>query len=287
MIDPGVVLAWGMPRLRDLPWRTTRDPWAILVAEVMLQQTQASRVAPRWRHFLERFASPASCAAAPLGDVLREWHGLGYPRRARNLHHAAGIIVERHDGALPDDLPRLLALPGIGPYTARAVLAFAHGQDVGVVETNIGRVLARTAGRRLTPKGAQRLADAVVPRGEGWAWNQVLMDLGATQCRPDPRCAGCPVAAACSWHVAGHPPPDPAVGSAGVSTGQLPYEGSARQARGAVLRSLLAGARPAGELTTQIVEALAAEGLVERVGEAVRLPSRSWSEKWLNGSPVL
>ena len=272
--DPGAVLAWGLPRLRDLPWRTTRDPWAILVAEVMLQQTQAARVAPRWVRFLERFPSPAVCASAPLADVLREWHGLGYPRRARNLHAAAALIVDRHGGRLPDDLDRLRALPGVGPYTARSILAFGAGRDVGVVETNIARVLARTCGRRLTPKAAQELADSLVPQGEGWAWNQVLMDLGATRCRPMPRCADCPVAPSCTWHISGHPPPDPAVGSAGVSTAQAPYEGSDRQARGAVLRTLLDGARPAAELPDRIVATLLADGLVERTpDDTVRLPT--------------
>ncbi len=150
-IDPSAVLAWGMPRLRDLPWRRVRDPWAILVAEVMLQQTQAHRVIPKWEAFVAAFPTPADCAAASLGDVLRLWQGLGYPRRARNLHAAAMAIVERHGGVVPDGpRRRCSALPGIGPYTARAVLAFAFERDVAVVDTNIARVLARTAGNRLT-----------------------------------------------------------------------------------------------------------------------------------------
>ncbi|HEU4841525.1 MAG TPA: A/G-specific adenine glycosylase, partial [Ilumatobacteraceae bacterium] len=234
-VDPGAVLAWGAPRLRDLPWRTTRDPWRILVAEIMLQQTQVPRVIPKWLAFLAAYPTPAACAAAPLGDVLRHWQGLGYPRRARNLHDAATEVVARHGGAVPADLDALLALPGIGPYTARAVLAFAHEQDVAVVDTNIARVLARVAGTRLTPRRVQAAADEVVPAGAGWAWNQMLMDLGATVCRPAPRCTDCPLAPACAWHVAGHPAPDPATGSAGVSTRQAPYAGSDRQARGAVL----------------------------------------------------
>lgn len=272
MIDADALLAWGMPQLRDLPWRATRDPWAILVAEVMLQQTRAARVAPRWESFLDRFPTPAACASAALGDVLQGWHGLGYPRRGRNLHVAAGQIVERHAGRVPDELASLLALPGVGPYTAGAVLVFAHGRDVGVVETNIARVLARTGGQRLTPLAAQRLADSLVPQGEGWAWNQVLMDLGATRCRPVPLCAGCPVAVDCAWHASGHPVPDPAVGSAGVSTTQAPFEGSDRQARGAVLRALLAGGRPVGDFRPSIVDGLVADGLVERAGDHLRLP---------------
>ena len=200
-LDVGAVLAWGMPRLRDLPWRRVRDPWAILVAEVMLQQTQAQRVIPKWEAFLVSFPTPAACADAPLGDVLRLWQGLGYPRRARNLHLAALEIVDRHRGMVPDSLDDLLALPGVGPYTARAVLAFAYEREVAVIDTNIARVLARTSGARLTPKHAQAAADALVPRGEGWAWNQILMDLGATTCRANaglrgvPGRAGLPLAA--------------------------------------------------------------------------------------------
>ena len=185
--------------MRDLPWRRERDPWTILVAEVMLQQTQAHRVIPKWEAFTTAYPTPASCAAASLGDVLRLWQGLGYPRRARNLQLAAGAIVDLHDGVVPDDLDALIALPGIGPYTARAVLAFAFERDVAVVDTNIARVLARTAGTRLTAKEAQASADELVPRNEGWAWNQILMDLGAVVCRPTPDCAACPLEPDCRW----------------------------------------------------------------------------------------
>ena len=267
------MLAWGAPRLRDLPWRATRDPWEILVAEVMLQQTQAARVIPKWQAFLARFPTPAACAAGSLADVLREWHGLGYPRRARNLHDAAMAVDDRHGGRVPDDLDQLLALPGVGPYTARAVLAFAFEHDVAVVETNIARVLARTSGQRLTPRAVQAVADALVPRGDGWLWNQVLMDLGATVCRPAPRCEECPVAVTCRWHLGGHPSPDPAVGSAGVSTTQAPYEGSDRQARGAVLRALLDGARPVADFPGPIIDGLVADRLIVRVGGWIELPS--------------
>jgi len=271
-VDPGAVLAWGVPRLRDLPWRATRDPWRILVAETMLQQTQVPRVIAKWTAFLDAYPDPAACAAAPLGDVLRHWQGLGYPRRARNLHDAAAAMVARHDGAVPDDLDALRALPGIGPYTARAVLAFAYERDVAVVDTNIARVLARVAGARLTLRRVQDAADALVPVGEGWAWNQVLMDLGATVCRPTPRCADCPLVTRCAWHLAGHPEPDPATGSAGVSTRQAPYEGSERQARGAVLRALHDGARPVGSFDPRIVAGLVADRLVVRTGDTLHLP---------------
>lgn len=261
-IDPGAVLSWGMPRLRDLPWRRTRDPWTILVAEVMLQQTQALRVIPKWERFLATFPTPAECAAASLGDVLRVWQGLGYPRRARNLHAAAAVIGAQHGGLVPDDLESLLALPGVGPYTARAILAFAYERDVAVVDTNIARVLARTAGMRLTPKQAQSAADELVPRDEGWAWNQILMDLGAIVCRPTPACGACPLESTCAWAVAGRPSPDPAVGSAGVSTPQTRFEGSDRQARGRVLAALADGSAPSTEFDGRILAGLVGDGLV-------------------------
>ena len=272
LIDPGALLAWGVPQLRDLPWRRERDPWKVLVAEVMLQQTQAERVIPKWLAFLEAYPDPSACASSSLGDVLRLWHGLGYPRRARNLRSAAEQVVERHNGQVPDDLRALLALPGIGPYTARAVLAFAFERDVAVVDTNIARVLARVVGERLAPKRAQQVADALVPVDHGWIWNQVIMDLGATLCRPTPQCEACPIAPACIWHVSGHPDPDPAVGSAGVSTRQAPFDGSDRQARGRVLAALHSGERPVEEFDDRILATLVADGLVTVRGHVVSLP---------------
>jgi A/G-specific adenine glycosylase len=271
-IDPSAVLAWGGHDLRELPWRRERDPWRILVAEVMLQQTQVHRVIPKWSEFLDKFPTPAICAASPLSDVLVLWQGLGYPRRARNLRAAAGVVVERHGGALPDDLDALLALPGVGPYTARAVLVFAFEREVAVVDTNIARVLARAGGRRLTPKQSQAQADALVPRGDGWLWNQVLMDLGATVCRPVPKCDVCPLST-CAWRRAGRPDPDPAAGSAGVSKRQAPFAGSDRQARGRVLRALGAGPQPGSRFDERIVEGLVADGLVEVAGDVLRLPA--------------
>ena len=272
-LDPGAVLSWGVPRMRDLPWRRERDPWRILVAEVMLQQTQVERVIPKWRVFLEAFPTPARCAEASLGDVLRLWQGLGYPRRARNLHAAASTVAASDHGRLPSTLEALLELPGIGPYTARAVLAFAFERDVAVVDTNIARILARTAGERLTPRRAQSLADSLVPIGEGWTWNQVIMDLGAVVCRPSPRCDECPIAESCAWFRAGWPDPDPAVGSAGVSTKQQRFEGSDRQRRGRVLAALAASERPAADFDARIVAGLIEDGLIERRGARLSLPS--------------
>ncbi len=277
MIPAGPVLAWGLPRLRDLPWRHTRDPWAVLVSEVMLQQTQVPRVVPKWLAFLEQYPTTARCAAASLGDVLRLWQGLGYPRRARNLH-AAAIEVERL-GAFPDTLDGLLALPGVGAYTARAVLAFAFEADAAVVDTNIARVLARHTGRRLTQREVQALADRSQPLQESWAWNQCIMELGAMVCRPAPDCAACPLQPTCSW--AGHGD-DPAVGSAGVSRAQARFEGSDRQARGRLLKAL--GAAPVTAVdaaavmhrpparAAQLVAGLVADGLVVADGTVLRLP---------------
>ena len=240
---------WSSSSGRDLPWRRTRDPWAVLVSELMLQQTQVSRVLERYRPFLRRFPSPSACAAAPLADLVRAWQGLGYNRRALNLHHAAQVVVERHRGRLPADLDALLALPGVGAYTARAVLAFAFERDVGVVDTNVGRVLARTTGRRLGWPEAQQLATRLVPPGQGWAWNQAMLDLGATVCaKRSPRCPSCPLADQCAWCLGGRTGPDPAERSAGVSSRQPRFEGSDRQGRGRLVDALRRGPVPLTEL---------------------------------------
>ena len=277
-LAPAKVLQWGLPRLRDLPWRHTRDPWSILVSEVMLQQTQAARVVPKWQEFIAEFPSPEACADVSLGDVLRLWQGLGYPRRARDLHGAAKEIAAV--GEFPSTLDALLALPGVGSYTARAVLAFAFEADAAVVDTNIARVLARIAGSRLTPKQAQAAADAALPRGESWAWNQCLMDLGAVLCRPTtPQCDACPVQSCCAWRGRGI---DPAIGSAGVSGRQARFDGSDRQARGRLMKALVVGpiahdqlaavmgcdADRAGGLASDMEH----EGIVTMGGLAVRLP---------------
>jgi len=275
---PTDLLDWGLPRLRDLPWRRTRDPWAILVSEVMLQQTQALRVIPKWSAFMHAYPTPAACAAAPLGDVLRLWQGLGYPRRAKNLHAAAQQIAQ--SGKFPNELDALLDLPGVGPYTARAVLVFAFERDTGVVDTNIARVLARVCGSRLTARQAQTAADAAVPRGESWAWNQCLMDLGAVLCRPvGPGCRECPLEPRCAWHGDGD---DPAPGSAGVSRAQARFDGSDRQARGRLMKALADGEVSRGaasavmncsvERAERLVEALAADGLVAITGSRINLP---------------
>lgn len=271
----GELLGWGLPRLRDLPWRHTRDPWAILVSEVMLQQTQALRVVPKWLAFLEAFPTPEACAAAPLGDVLRQWQGLGYPRRARNLHLAATLIADARE--FPATLDGLLALPGVGRYTARALLVFAFEQDAAVVDTNIARVYARVLGRRLSAAQVQRAADEALPPGMSWEWNQCLMELGAVVCRPVPKCGECPIRERCAWRGEGD---DPAVGSAAVSRPQGRFEGSERQARGRLMKALSLGsldvaaasAAMAHPAAGRLLHALRDEGLVRIDDGRVRLP---------------
>jgi len=273
------LLEWGGPRLRDLPWRRTRDPWGVLVSEVMAQQTQVGRIIPRWEAFMERFPSPEALAEAPLADLLRLWKGLGYPRRARALHEAAGRIAAA--GRFPATVEELMDLPGVGPYTARAVAAFAFDRDVAVVDTNVGRTLARISGRRLRPAEAQTLADSLVPVGDAWIWNQVVMDFGATVCTArGPRCDECPVVGRCSW--AGAPDrDDPARGSAGVSARQARFDGSDRQARGRLMAALVDGPVPrqslsevmgrSKEVSERLAAALVAEGLCRRDGELFEL----------------
>jgi A/G-specific adenine glycosylase len=232
--------------LRPLPWRQTRAPWPVMVSEVMLQQTQASRVVGPWVDFVAQFPDPGTCAAAPTGAVVRAWAGLGYNRRAVRLRAAAAAMVERHASQVPADLHDLLALPGIGPYTARAVLAFAYEQDVAVVDTNVRRVLSRSVlGRRAAPGELQALADALVPPGRGWAWNQGILELGATVCTSRaPRCERCPLERHCQWRSAGRPDPDPAAGT----PVQAPFDGSDRQGRGRLVQRLRAGPLAAGTL---------------------------------------
>lgn len=280
------LLAWGEAARRDLPWRRTRDPWAVLVAELMLQQTQVSRVVPRYQLFLGQFATASSCAAAAPGEVLRAWEGLGYNRRALALHAAAAEIVARHAGQVPDDLDALLALPGVGPYTARAVRVFAFERHHGVVDTNAARVLARAvAGRRLGARQAQELADRSVPHGAAWAWNQAVLDLGATVCvKRAPHCGDCPVATACAWSRSGFTEPDPADGSAGSSGPQSRFAGSDRQGRGRLVQALRRGpvgrdrlATVAGwpddpERARRVADGLVADGLAAYVGERLTLP---------------
>jgi len=206
-----------------------------LVSEVMLQQTQAGRVVPAFRSFLRRFPTVRTLAAAPRRDVVREWGGLGYNRRAVRLSEAARAIVRDHGGRIPRDLSALRELPGVGPYTAAAVASLGFGEPVAVVDTNVRRVVARVHlgidGHDVSARQVWALADVWLDRGDPIAWNQAVMDLGREVCRPTPRCDACPLARVCRFHVAG------AIAARGPRR-QGAFEGSTRQVRGAVVRAL-------------------------------------------------
>jgi A/G-specific adenine glycosylase len=231
-----LLLAWFAEHGRDLPWRRTRDPYAILVSEVMSQQTQVERVVPRWVRWLERWPTIEALAAAPTADVIREWQGLGYNRRALSLHRAARQVAAY---GWPDDLTEL---PGVGRYTADAVACFAFGRPVLPVDINVRRVSVRT-GHDFSP-----------------AAGQALMDLGATVCLARiPRCRACPLAVGCPSRGRSFEP----------SRRQGPFEGSFRHRRAAALRAVLAGSQPRD---AEAVASLARDGLVRVDGEAVSLP---------------
>jgi A/G-specific adenine glycosylase len=228
--------AWFAEHGRDLPWRGTRDPYAILVSEVMSQQTQVERVVPRWQRWLARWPTVDALAAAPVADVIREWQGLGYNRRALSLHRAAQRVAAH---GWPDDLTDL---PGVGRYTADAVSSFAFGRPVLPVDVNVRRVSERT-GRDFSPAAAQ-----------------ALMDLGKTVCLARiPRCGVCPLAALCPSRGRRFEP----------SRRQGRFDGSFRQRRAAALRAVVAGSQPAD---AEAVASLARDGLVRVDGEAVSLP---------------
>jgi len=271
------LLTWYAAAHRDFPWRHTSDPYAVLVSEVMLQQTQASRVADRFPKFMERFPTAAALAAADDHDVLAAWSGLGYNRRALALRRTAAIVAAR---GWPADVPSLEKLPGIGPYTARALASLAFGQAVGVVDTNVRRWLVRRL--RTNPTGAsglQAMADALARAGDpadASAWTHATMEFGAAICTSrTPGCGSCPIAAGC-----------PSRGTAGLVPvpRQARFQGSDRARRGAVLRLL---SRAAGHNLTlatarrhcpadfgRIVEGLEREGLAHRSGGRLLLGGR-------------
>jgi A/G-specific adenine glycosylase len=278
------LLAWYDREHRAFPWRGLTDPYAVLVSEVMLQQTQASRIAERFPRFLARFPTAAVLAAAPAAELLAEWSGLGYNRRALALQRAAAAVVR--DG-WPETVEGLERLPGIGPYTARAVASLAFGAPVGVVDTNVRRWLIRRLAVTDAPADLQRAADALAtaaPDGRATDWTHATMEFGASVCRSrDPRCDVCPIADGCA--------------SRGIAvrvpvTRQAPLRGSDRAYRGAVVRLL--AERDGGGLVeaalrrrveadrgigpalddgrwTRLVDALERDGLIHRAGGVVRL----------------
>ena len=276
------MIRWFEQNARPLPWREPGvSAWGILVSEFMLQQTQADRVIPKWREWMIRWPSPQSLAAAPLSEVLRAWQGLGYPRRAMRLHASAQAIVSDWGGEVPQDESALLSLPGVGHYTAAAVAAFAFGQPTVVLDTNVRRVIARAwAGQaavdsHVTKAERERAATLVAER-TGAQWSAAVMELGAVVCTARaPKCQQCPLADSCAWLAAGKPPNGP------EARKQPAFEGSDRQARGALLRAVSAGeplsdvqaAWPRADQRERALRSLMADGLIARTPQGYALPS--------------
>jgi A/G-specific adenine glycosylase len=281
MVDgrAAAILHWYASHARDLPWRKPdAGPWAVLVSEIMLQQTPVSRVLPAYAAWLERWPTPPALAAASPADAVRQWGRLGYPRRALRLHASAQAITERHGGVVPDSLAELRALPGVGSYTAAAVASFAFGQRHAVLDTNVRRVLARLMSGALRPPPSPaametKLAETLLPEEPGLAprWSVAVMELGALICTADhPQCPDCPVVSECAWHRAGQPADDPHQ----ARRRSQGYEGTDRQCRGrllAVLRdsegpvpaALLVAAWADADQRARSLASLVADGLAE------------------------
>ena len=284
---PEPLLAWYDDHARDLPWREpSASPWAVLVSEFMLQQTPVARVLPVYERWLTDWPTPADLAAEPTGAAVRAWGRLGYPRRALRLHAAATAIVAEHGGEVPSDYDDLIALPGVGDYTAAAVASFAFRRRHVFLDTNVRRVLARTVrGVEFPPtavtRGERDLAATLLP-GDGAtaaAWAVATMELGATVCvAAAPRCAACPVADLCAWRAAGYP------AYAGAPRKGQVYDGTDRQCRGRLLgvlrdsdgpvhRGRLDDAWPMAEQRERCLRWLVDDGLVAQVAdEAYALP---------------
>ena len=301
-VDPGrlvppeartAILDWYDATGRLLAFRSTADPYAVLVSELMAQQTQAARAAEAWTAWMARWPTVRDLAAAPLAEVVRAWAGLGYNRRAVNLHRAAQAIVRDHGGEVPASVEALEALPGVGPYTARAVAAIAFRIPVGAVDTNVRRVLGRIAAggpEAFTAGEVQALADACVPRDRPDAWTHALMDLGARLCRPArPRCADCPAIAWCGYAAGMRPSPAAPAAAAGAPRRPEPaFPSTRRWLRGRILDQARAGdgrqwipfGGPIGDhapgAVREAVLALASDGLLEArdtpAGPEARLP---------------
>lgn len=239
------VRQWFTANARDLPWRRNCSAWGVLVSEIMLQQTPVVRVLPVWEEWMQRWPTPTDFAAERVGEVLRAWGRLGYPRRALRLHAAATVMTAEHDGRVPDTYAALLALPGIGTYTAAAVAAFAFGHRETVVDTNIRRVHARAVCGMALPAptlttAEMKLAAELLPddAAESVIWNAGVMELGALICTArSPKCDACPLVEECRWVAEGRPAPTY------VPKGQA-WHGTDRQVRGAVMATLRAAEAP-------------------------------------------
>jgi A/G-specific adenine glycosylase len=282
---------WHAVHARPLRFRGTTDAWLVLVAEVMAQQTQISRVEGAWATFVDRFPTPRACASATTADVLRAWAGLGYNRRAVQLHRAAQAIVDDHAGKVPAEVDLLETLPGVGPYTARAVAAIAFGRPVAAVDTNIRRLVGRLVGTPdATPRAVQSDADSLVDPSDPAAWTHAAMDLGASVCvARAPRCGACPLSAWCRTTAVRHAPAaSPPRHLRPLATGEVRFETTSRWLRGRIVAALrdldrdawatpptAIGGHDAASIAVA-VEALVRDGLVERRGDgALRLPGAS------------
>lgn len=234
------LLNWFAGNARDLPWRRTRDPYAILVSEVMLQQTQVDRVLPYYRRFLDRFPTARALAEAPTSDVIRIWSGLGYNRRAVNVQRAARAVIDEFDGHFPDDPATLRSLPGIGAYTAGAIAAFAFERDAAFLDTNMRRVVNRVVfGADPAPeREVLKAATTLLPAGRGWDWNQALIEFGALQCTArHPACIVCPLRADCK----AYPEMQAALGTKRSQSRRVkvePFETTTRYYRGRIVEAL-------------------------------------------------
>ncbi len=280
------LVGWYAEHARDLPWRAPGvSPWAVLVSELMLQQTPVERVLPVYEAWLERWPTPEALAAERAGEAVRAWGRLGYPRRALRLHAAAQAISERHGGEVPAELDLLRALPGVGDYTAAAVAVFAYGRRHPVLDTNVRRVLARLMDGQELPstqvtRAERTRAEGLLPEDEPTAatWSIALMELGALRCRAArPRCGECPVREQCAWRAAGHPaydgPPRRAQAWAGTDRqcrGRL--LAVVREAEGSVSRRRLAGAWSEPEQRARCLQSLLDDGLLAEEAGRLRLP---------------
>jgi A/G-specific adenine glycosylase len=282
-----IIVDWYATAARDLPWRRPGvDAWAVLVSEVMLQQTPVARVEPVWREWMARWPSPADLAAVAPADVIRAWGKLGYPRRALRLREAAVAVVERHGGVVPAGVGALEALPGVGTYTARAVACFGHGQPQPVVDTNVRRVVARLLHGQ-AEAGSARAADladiaALTPpdRARATRFSVAAMELGALVCvARTPRCGACPVRDRCAWRLAGSPAHD------GPARRVQKFTGTDRQVRGRLLDVLRAAHEPVDAAAldaawddpvqrSRCLDSLLTDGLVEQTTDGLfRLPA--------------
>ena len=274
---------WFVAHRRDLPWRREPGPWGVLVSEVMLHQTPVARVVEPWQEWIDRWPAPAALAAAAPADAIRAWGRLGYPRRALRLHEAATVIVGRHGGAVPTGYEQLLSLPGVGPYTAAAVVSFAYRGRAAVLDVNVRRLYARLFDGRPSAAGqvsaAERArAEALLPTSPSEAadWAGATMELAQLVCTArDPACGDCPVSRHCRWLAAGQP------GATERTTRPQSYAGTDRQVRGTIMARLREGPATRGDIDllwpdrvqlTRALASLVADRLAVRDGDRMLLP---------------